>query len=392
MTETESMTLREMNLRVFQRRPIPHVFFQPRFEPWLDWHRQFDNLPPQVEGLSLREAYDLIGASMRTVHYYSGQPDPVVTRYADEVQITERREDDLLKHRIETPFGPLFQTQKFTIDRTWRTVEFLAKKPQDLPALKWLLQRRIIRFSEQNFRQGADFVGARGVPQFWVPKSPYFALAQQLMRYEDFIYALVDQTAAVEEIMDVIDESYDALYEQLTAAGPGDPMADVDAPALLRILNFGENVAEAYLSRRYFETYVLPWYEKRAGQLRDAGIFTHVHIDGYFRMLLPYLADLPFDGLEALTPEPQGDVTLEEMKAAMGDAANGGKILLDGIPAVLFLEHYPREELEACVEKIVDLFHPNLVLGISDELPEAGGEESFERLAWVSEWCREVGV
>jgi hypothetical protein len=331
-------------------------------------------LPQQLEGLSLRDAYDLIGASMRTVHYYSGQPDPVQTTYAPEVVVAERREGDLLKQRFDTPHGTLFQTQKFTVDRTWRTVEFLAKKPEDLLALQWLLERRVIRFDEGNFRQGAAFVGDRGVPQFWVPKSPYFALAQQLMRYEDFIYALADQPRMVEAVMDLIDQGYDELYDQLTAAGRA---------GLLQILNFGENVAQAYLSRRYLERYVLPWYEKRAGQLREAGIFTHIHIDGYFRMLLPYLADMPFDGLEALTPEPQGDVTLEEMAAAIGD-----KILLDGIPAVLFLDHYPREALEACVERIVELFHPRLVLGISDELPEAGGAESFERMQWVSSWCR----
>lgn len=376
------MTLKEMNLRVFQRRPIPHVFFQPRFEPWLDWHRQFNSLPPQVAGLSLQEAYDLIGASMRTVHYYSGQPDPIVMRYSDEVQISERREGDLLKLRFETPYGPLFETQKFTVDRTWRTVEFMAKTPEDLKALRWLLARRSLHFSEAYFKQGAAFVGDRGVPQFWVPKSPYFALAQQFMRYEHFIYALVDHPAMVEETMDVIDAGYDALYEELTAHGPA--VAAPDDPARLHILNFGENVAEAYLSRRYLEQYVLPWYDQRAGQLHDAGIYSHIHIDGYFRMLLPYLADMPFDGLEALTPEPQGDVTLEEMHEAMGD-----KILLDGIPAVLFLDHYPREALEACVEKIVALFHPRLVLGISDELPEAGGEESFKRLQWVAQWCRE---
>ena len=34
------MTIKEMNLRVFRREPIPHVFFQPRFEPWFAWHRQ----------------------------------------------------------------------------------------------------------------------------------------------------------------------------------------------------------------------------------------------------------------------------------------------------------------------------------------------------------------
>ncbi len=140
----------------------------------------------------------------------------------------------------------------------------------------------------------------------------------------------------------------------------------------------------AYLSTRYFEQYVIPWYEKRSGQLRDAGIYTHIHIDGYFKPLLPYLANLPFDGYEALTPTPQGDVTLEEIEAHIGD-----KVLLDGIPAVLFLDHYPREQLQRCVEDIVARFAPRLILGISDELPEAGDEESFKRLTWVAEWSRE---
>jgi hypothetical protein len=366
-----TMTLREMNLRVFQRKPIPHVFFQPRFEPWFDWHRQFESLPAQLRDLSLLETYDLIGASMRTVHYYTGQPDPVEVTYAEEVKIEQREEDDLLKERFDTPYGPLYQTHKFTIDKTWRTIEFLAKKPEDLPALRWLMAHRSFAFNADSFRQGAAYVGDRGAPQFWVPKSPYFAMAQQLMRYEDFIYALADQPKQIEEIMEIIDLTYDPLYEQLTSSG------------LLEILNFGENVAMAYLSPRYFEQYVIPWYEKRSGQLRDAGIFTHIHIDGYFRPLLPYLAHLPFDGLEALTPKPQGDVTLEEMAEALGD-----KILLDGIPAVLFLNHHRREELEACVETLVKLFHPRLILGISDELPEAGGDESFERMRRISEWCR----
>ena len=30
------MNFREMNLRVFQGKPLPHVFFQPRFEPWYE--------------------------------------------------------------------------------------------------------------------------------------------------------------------------------------------------------------------------------------------------------------------------------------------------------------------------------------------------------------------
>lgn len=367
-----TITLREMNLRVFRSDPLAHVFFQPRFEPWYAWHKEFNSLPQYLRDLSLREVYDLIGASMRTVHYYTGQPDPIETYFTDEVKITEQREGDQIQRRYDTPHGPLFETTQFTVDRTWRIVEFAAKTANDLPALRWLLERRVIRFNPEKFKAGAKYIGDRGEPQFWVPKSPYFALAQQWMKYEDFIFALTDYAREVEDIMNIIDDSYDPLYEQLTSSG------------LVNIINFGENVAMAYLSTRYFEQYVIPWYARRSGQLRDAGIFTHIHIDGYFRPLLPYLADLPFDGLEALTPVPQGDVTLEEIHEHIDD-----KVLLDGIPAVLFLDHHPREELQACVEKLVELFHPRLVLGISDELPEAGGEESFERMRWIADWSRD---
>jgi hypothetical protein len=366
-----TMSRKTMNLRVFQGKPIPHVFFQPRFEPWFDWHTQFDSLPPALAGTTLRDVYDSLGASMRTVHYYTGQPSPIKVRYSDRVRITQTREGDLRQRRFETPFGPLFEVEKYTVDRTWRTVEFLAKRPSDLPGLRWLVGERTYHFNAANFETGAAYIGDRGVPQFWVPKSPYLALAQQLMKYEDFIYALADETAIMEEIMGIIDDSYDTLYEELTGSGR------------LDILNFGENVAMAYLSLDYLERYLLPWYEKRAGQLADAGIYTHIHIDGNFRPLLPYLADMPFDGLEALTPEPQGDVTLEEIKAHIGE-----KVLLDGIPAVLFLRHHPRAQLEACVERLAALFHPRLVLGISDELPEAGDAESFDRLRWVAEWAQ----
>jgi len=377
------MTLKEMNNAVFRREPVPHVFFQPRFEPWFAWHKQFKSLPKKLEGMELRQAYDLIGASMRTVHYYTGQPSPTDGTYTKDVKITDDKQGEFLKRRYDTPHGSLFETHKFTVDETWRMIEHPAKTVDDLRSLKWLLQHHVISFSPDKFKIGADYIGDRGQPQFWVPKSPYFALAQGWMKYEDFIYALIDHPDVVEDVMKVIDEMYDPLYEQLTSFAVKNKD---DKRYALTILNFGENIAMAYLSPEYFEKYCIPWYEKRVSQLRKAGIFTHIHIDGYFKPLLPYLKHLPFDGLEALTPKPQGDVTIEEMHGAMGD-----KILLDGIPAVSFLPHHSMEDLEAQTKKLIKLFHPRLVLGISDELPEAVDEQGFDRMKWVSEFCRSQG-
>jgi hypothetical protein len=368
------MTLRDMNLAVFRREPVPRVFFQPRFEPWFDWHRMFGTLPAKLAGKTVLEAYDLAGASMRYVHYYTGQPDPVVRHCSKRVKIEEVVEGDRKLIRYGTPKGDLVEEYRMTVDRVWRLTGFAVRRPEDLPALRWLVGEIEYLFDAGRFAIASVFVGDRGEPSFWIPKSPYFALAQQWMRYEDFVFALADDPATVADLFRAIDMSYDTLYRGLT--GPGGP----------RIVNFGENVAMAYLSIPWYQEHVLPWYQKRSGELRAAGIFTHIHIDGYFRQLLPHLEAMPFDGLEALTPVPQGDVTIDEMADAMGD-----KILLDGIPAVLFLDHHPREQIVDCVERLVTRFGSRLILGVSDELPEGGGDGAFEKLLMVSRYCQGKG-
>jgi len=365
------MNLREMNLCIFQRKPIPHVFFQPRFEPWYDWHKTFHSLPAAYRDMSLLDLYDAMQVSMRTIHYYTGIPDPIELSFDPQVQVRVQQNESTGVTVYETPYGNLVEQLKRTQDETWRTVGFPVKDCADLKKLRWLLRHTIYTFNVETFDRGSKYVGERGEPSFWVPKSPYQALAQTWMRLEDLVYALADCRAEVEETMRAIDDSYDSLYEQLSASGR------------LHILNFGENLHDHLMSPRYFEQFFLPFYEKRVAQLHAAGIFSHVHIDGYFHSLLKYLRSLPFDGLEALTPLPQGDMTLEEIKENIGD-----KILLDGIPAVYFLSTYSREELMQCVEKIVDLFHPNLVLGVSDEVPEGADEEAMIRIKMVSDWCR----
>ncbi len=372
--EAEEPTRRELNLRVFRGEPVPRVLFQPRMEPWFAWQHEFGTTPEPYAEMSLLDFYDELDLSMRYVHYYTGMPDPVQRHYEDEVRVRHEPAPDGSGDGLtvwQTPHGELVQRAHRTVDKTWRTVGFAVKTLRDLRGLKWLTERTRYTFSAEDFARGSAFIAERGEPQFWVPKSPYQALCQVWMKLDDFIYALADAPEEVEEVMAAIDRAYDPLYEGIIASGQ------------VSIVNFGENIHDHLLSPRYFARYLAPWYEKRSGQLRGAGIFTHVHIDGYFHSLLPQLAALPFDGLEALTPEPQGDVSLEEMAENIGD-----KVLLDGIPAIYFTPTYPLERLAECVERIVELFHPRLVLGISDEIPEGAGEREIEKVRWVSDYCR----
>lgn len=368
-----AMTCREINLRIFQKQPVPHVLFQPRIEPWIDLSTRKGTLAKELIGLEMRDVYQHLGLSMRYIHYFTGQPDPVQRTFSPKVKHHFVSDAQGGMQVFETPHGELVTRFKAAGEAGCRIVDFPVHGPEDLRKLQWLYENTEYSFSQENFEQGAAFLGDLGEPQFFLPRCPYQSLALDWMKFEQFVIALMESPGQFDSLMKAIDTAYDPLFAQLSqASGPN-------------VLNFGENVDAQLLSPRFFEKYHMPYYEKRASQLRKGGKFTHAHFDGSLRAILKYFKELPFDGIEALTPAPMGDVSIELIKESLGD-----KILLDGIPAVLFLPPFTLEDIQACVENLVKLFAPGLVLGISDEIPMACGPEAIKSLVWIRDYCKTV--
>jgi len=64
----------------------------------------------------------------------------------------------------------------------------------------------------------------------------------------------------------------------------------------------------------------------------------------------------------------------EEIKAAVGDRM----VVLDLLRAIDFLPNYPVKKLLEFARRVIDMFAPRLVLGISDELSQVGEIEKVE--------------
>ena len=363
------MTKKEINLRIFEGKEISGVFFQPRIEWWYRYNKAQRTLPEKYQNMSLLELFDDLGVSIRYFSYATGLPDAVGAKNLREKEIKtkEKVEGEKKTTITSTSKGEIVREEKLSSDGIWRIVKYPVQNAQDIEKAIWLFKNTTYYFIKENFEKGEEFVGERGELSFFVPQSGYQHLALYEMGLENLIYALADFPERVEALMEAIDNSYDNLYEEIISYGK------------VKIINFGENIDSNIVSPVYFEKYCVPFYEKRSRQLQKAGIYTHIHIDGSFKPLLKYLKDLPFDGLEALTPLPQGDVTLEEMKEAIGD-----KIILDGIPAILFLPNYPLEKFQRCVEQLIKLFYPKLILGASDEVPPPA---DIERVRYISQYC-----
>jgi hypothetical protein len=99
--------------------------------------------------------------------------------------------------------------------------------------------------------------------------------------------------------------------------------------------------------------------------------------------MLPFLGETRLDGVEALTPAPMGDMTLEQIKEGVGDEM----VVLDLLPVIDFLPGRPVEDLLEFARRAIEMFAPKLILGISDEISQIG---EIEKVEAVSELVDEI--
>jgi hypothetical protein len=358
-------SFREMNLAIFRGEDPGGVLWQPRLEFWYDVNRKRGTLPERYAGASLLDLYDDCLASVR---YFTW---PLKVRQRSVRTREEWVGPKRLARYWETPVGTLREVVHYDEwDLSSYQDEYKVKTADDLAILEYIIQDQEWSWDQTTYEADLARVGERGAPQFYFRRSPLQGLFIEHMGFQPAIYALHDERDKVEHYLKVAAAADDAIYDLLCQGA--EP-----------IVNFGENIDAHMDPPTIWRQYHAPYYRRRLDQLHQAGKHVHIHIDGAMRPILGCIGECPFDGVEAATPEPQGDVTIEQIRQALGDM-----VLLDGIPAVYFLPTYPVEMLIECVQRLIALFYPRLVLGISDEIPPDG---LIERVKLVGEMVADMG-
>jgi uroporphyrinogen-III decarboxylase len=121
-----------------------------------------------------------------------------------------------------------------------------------------------------------------------------------------------------------------------------------------------------------------PWFLQHSGEhYRLMAAIAHeygkpivTHIDGRLRGLLRATADLGFDGADAVTPAPWGDLTPAECRVEAGPRY----VLSGGVPPGSFNSNVPLAVFDAQVEAWLALRHqsPALIIAPGDQLPPDG--------------------
>ncbi|MBN1584578.1 MAG: hypothetical protein JXA89_27980 [Anaerolineae bacterium] len=330
------------------------IIWQPRIGCWLtDKTFAGEPYPPPYTGMDKYQIYRELGCSARLYEYnacFRRIEHPSVKTTQRELNETDT------EITIHTPVGKQIQVRRrMTSNWHYLTVKWPVETEAELKVAAWREENTDWKWDQAQYEDLQDTVSDLGAPTMYLPRMNVQSLYINMMGVQQGIYAIYDWTDTVEAYFRALEESHDRLIDVINAS-------PVD------IINFGENIHAGTLSPDLFEKYHLPACQRRCERLRAAGKFTCSHWDGETVPLLPYAQETGLDGIEAITPQPQGDATLDQVKDALGD----NMFLLDGIPAVYFDDTFSVGVLVDCVRRLIDLFAPKLILGISDEISSTG--------------------
>ncbi|MBN1350331.1 hypothetical protein JXJ21_13030 [candidate division KSB1 bacterium] len=354
LTDHKNLNLAELHRQVIRGTSGGKIIWQPRIGCWLT-DKQFDNepIPPPFDRLPYEAYFDELECSARIYEYnrcFRAIEHPAVKR------IDEELPGGIVKTTIKTPVGEQVQLDRHSSNSPRMLhVKRIIESREELKVATWRLDNAGWEWDQNEFERLNQKWGNRGLPTMYMPRVNVQDLYISTMSTEKAIYAIYDWTDQVETYFRALDDNHERLMYIINAS-------PVD------VINFGDNIHCGTLPPYLYEKYVLPAYLKRCDLLHQANKFISAHWDGDVKALLPYAKISGLDGIEAITPKPQGDVTIEETKDALGDDI----FLLDGIPAILFDSTFPVSMLEEFTLRVIELFAPKLILGISDEISSHG--------------------
>ena len=135
----------------------------------------------------------------------------------------------------------------------------------------------------------------------------------------------------------------------------------------------------------WFRRYQFDYYVMRAEQLHAAGKKIGAHLDGAVRPLLRLLVEAGLDFVEALTPQPTGDVGIAELRELGGPNV----VLFGGVPGAMFAPPFVADDIRRHVEAVIEAHwgHGRFILGVADQVPPDG---DIELVRLIGQMCEEM--
>jgi len=175
------------------------------------------------------------------------------------------------------------------------------------------------------------------------------------------------------------------LYDALVDAARRRYKLLADSPALA--FNYGGNVMADVIGRDAFEKYYLPNYNEAAEALHRQGKLIGSHFDGNCKLIADLIASSRLDYIEAFTPAPDTDMTLDDAIAAWPE-----KCLWINFPSSVHLA--PPDQIARTTRQLLQTArnHRRFLIGITEDVPEDRWQGNFLTIMEAIEsWAEEHG-
>ena len=317
------------------------------------YHRYAGDMPSQWRDWTLLDFYRNFDWGLPIHHYawYRKEYNPPVERVVT-VDGRERR------ITLRTPRGELVRRELLAADGTWCPVEHFCKQASDLEIMRDVVDAVRHEPNYESVVAAEAEMGDRGVGDLPLDRSPFGKLVHEYMGFEQVVYALYEDAKYVEDFL-AFEEQKSLELVRLAADGPSP------------IVILSDHADENLISPRQYEQYCIPYYRKVTSFLHERGKYVSTHLDGNFHGFFHLLGQTGFDLLDGCTPAPMFNYEVEELAAAMP----AEMAAYCGVPATLFCQHRPTEEILAFGRRIAESLRGRGILNIGDILPPDGDLE-----------------
>lgn len=184
--------------------------------------------------------------------------------------------------------------------------EHLIKRPEDYRIMKRAFEDTRCTSTSEFFDRAEEQLGERGITLGhlgWTPlrRTP---LLQVQIDFAGPQRLALDLADGVTELMELLELLTELTLDKFRQA--------VKTPA--RYIKLWENLAIETLGVRAFREHLVPIYRRILEILDSAGKRLLVHYDGKLRVIAGDIAALDIDGLDSLTPPPEGDMSVAEAR------------------------------------------------------------------------------
>lgn len=364
------MTKRERILSVLNRRKPDRLPWCADLSYWMYGLERDGKLEPRYQGeKGIFQMHRDIGAGFYLQGFFP------FTEKHDGVEIKREKAGNTNTTRYITPKGTLTEIQEYLPTAyAWAPKEHMVKDVSDFPALAYLFEHTYYEADYDRISRYQEEAGDNGVTLCYTPKSPFMDLVALRMGITAVTFAIMDDEDAFSALLETMAKKH-MEAGALTLASP------------CECIMVPENLSSEVVGKAYFNKYMKAYHKEITGLIRQAGKFSFIHQDGTLKGLVKEISEAGFDVVEACTPAPVGDITIEEI----AELVHPDTILWGGIPGGYFTDLVSDEEFDRHVIHVLEVLRkrPNSALGVADQVIPGS---RFERIKRVDRLVEEYGA